>query len=252
MPFHPNVNETLTIEQVSYRFTEHPAAKGLPYGQTGRRATVYQVQDGNGSLRALKVFTQAFRAPRNADGADRLRPFAQLPGLQVCARTVLTPQRHAQLLNLHADLTHAVLMPWVSGETWQEIMVGARPFTPAQSLALAQAFARVLSAMEQRGLSHCDLSGPNVIVELSPINATLVDVEDMFGPGLVRPEKLPGGSPGYAHRTAPQGLWSMEADRFGAAIMLAASGIRLCSPPCASVGALRSPTRLLRHGTALH
>lgn len=221
MPFHPNVNETLTIEQVLYRFTEHPAAKGVPYGQTGRRATVYQTRDGDGSLRALKVFTQAFRTPRNANGADRLRPFAQLPGLQVCARTVLTSERHGALLAQFPDLAYAVLMPWISGETWQEIVAGARPLAPEQSLLLAQAFARVLSAMEQAGLAHCDLSGPNVIVGLSPINATMVDVEDMFGPGLVRPEKLPGGSPGYAHRTAPQGLWSAEADRFGGAILLA-------------------------------
>ncbi len=221
MPFHPNVNETLTIEQVPYRFTEHPAAKGVPYGQTGRRATVYQAQDSDGSLRALKVFTQAYRTPRNADGADRLRPFAQLPGLKVCARTVLTSERHGALLARFPDLTYGVLMPWVSGETWQEIVVGARPLTPEQSVLLAQLFARVLSAMERAALAHCDLSGPNVLVELSRFNVTLVDVEDMFGPGLVKPEKLPGGSPGYAHRTAPQGLWSAEADRFGGAIMLA-------------------------------
>jgi len=32
---------------------------------------------------------------------------------------------------------------------------------------------------------------------------------------------LPGGSPGYAHRTAPDGLWSPDADRFAGAILLA-------------------------------
>ena len=49
----------------------------------------------------------------------------------------------------------------------------------------------------------------------------LVDVEQMFGPDLHRPLLLPGGSAGYAHRTAPAGLWSPEADRFAGAVLLA-------------------------------
>jgi hypothetical protein len=49
----------------------------------------------------------------------------------------------------------------------------------------------------------------------------LVDVEQMYGPSLNRPHLLPGGSPGYAHRTAPDGLWSPEADRFAGAILIA-------------------------------
>lgn len=48
MPFRPKTNTTININQSTYTFTEHPAAKGMPYGQTGRRATVYQVQDTAG------------------------------------------------------------------------------------------------------------------------------------------------------------------------------------------------------------
>jgi len=46
--------------------------------------------------------------------AEKLAAFA---GLQVARRTVLTPQRDADLLRREPDLTYAVLMPWVEGPT---------------------------------------------------------------------------------------------------------------------------------------
>lgn len=219
MPFRPEINQTLRIDEVDYCFTEHPAAPGMPYGQTGRRATVYQVQ-ADGAFHALKIFTPAFRSPRVAQTAARLQSFATLPGLQVCDRTVLKPEHHHELLAQQPDLVYSVLMPWVAGETWQELLLGRQPFTPEQSLALARAFANILATMENQGLAHCDLSGSNLIVNPSTPIVTLVDVEELYAPGLARPEKLPGGSEGYAHKTAPKGLWSAEADRFAGAVLL--------------------------------
>jgi len=80
--------------------------------------------------------------------------------------------------------------------------------------------------MEQESLAHCDLSGPNVLLPgLSPEAhnglVALVDVEQLYGPDLRRPDVLPGGSAGYAHKTAPEGLWSAHADRFAGAVLLA-------------------------------
>jgi hypothetical protein len=48
-----------------------------------------------------------------------------------------------------------------------------------------------------------------------------VDVEGLYAPGLPRPEALPSGSSGYAHRTAREGLWGPTADRFAGAVLLA-------------------------------
>jgi hypothetical protein len=48
-----------------------------------------------------------------------------------------------------------------------------------------------------------------------------VDVEGLYAPGLSRPEALPSGSSGYAHRTAREGLWGPTADRFAGAVLLA-------------------------------
>src|SRR6185369_1547922 len=140
MPFRPSTNSKITLSGAEYHFAEHPAAKGMPYGQTGRRATVYQVQNGGG-LHALKVFTNAFRTVHTETSAQRIAAFAGLPGLQVCSRTVLTRQNHPALLGQYPDLEYAVLMPWVMGQTWQEVLLSRQPLTQEQSLKLAQNFA---------------------------------------------------------------------------------------------------------------
>jgi serine/threonine protein kinase len=218
MSFRPSVNSKIALPTGEYHFTEHPAAKGMPYGQTGRRATVYQMRNSSG-FHALKVFANAFRTFQVETGAQRIRVFASLPGLQVCARMVLTRQNHANLLGQYPDLEYAALMPWVGGQTWQEIMLSRQPLSPEKSLALARKFSFILSTMEQNGLAHCDLSGPNLLV--SGEDVELVDVEDMYAPGLEKPVKLPGGSAGYGHKTAAQGLWCAEADRFAGSVLLA-------------------------------
>jgi hypothetical protein len=41
MAFRPNVGDELTLNGVTYRIAEHPAAPGIPYGQEGRAGIVY-------------------------------------------------------------------------------------------------------------------------------------------------------------------------------------------------------------------
>jgi len=222
MAFHPQVGEELLIKDVTYQIVEHPAAPGIPYGQEGRQAIVYQLVAEGGEKRALKVFKARYRLPALVALADKLAPFAELPGLQVCQRTVLSARRYGNLLRQHPDLTYAVLMSWVEGPTWMEVLLEERDLTSEQSLALARSLAEILSGMEERGLAHCDLSGPNVMLPMlaGGESLELVDVEQLYGPGLERPELLPGGSPGYAHRSAPDGLWSSTADRFAGTVLL--------------------------------
>jgi|GEM_PF-1175009 len=233
MPFQASVSQELVIDGVAYRIAEHPAAPGMPYGQEGRQAVVYQVIAKNGDRRALKVFKPRFRAPALVGLTDQLAAFADLPGLSVCRRAVLTPRRHTELLRQQPDLTYAVLMPWIEGPTWMEVVLEKQPLPPEQSLRLARGLAGILAEMEERGLAHCDLSGPNVLLPLlapSPCEGkdrgggegvALVDVEQMFAPGLNRPQLLASGSSGYAHSTAPDGLWAANADRFAGAVLLA-------------------------------
>lgn len=226
--FQPEVNQRILIDGVSYALAVHPAAPGMPYGQEGRQAVVYQLCADDGHRCGFKVFKPRFRVPALVSLADQLAPLASLPGLAVCERTVLSARRHHDLLAEHPDLTYAVLMPWIYGPTWMEVLLEGEAITPAQSLSLARSLGETLACMEESGLAHCDLSGPNVLIPGMAPESTpgsqmiaLVDVEQMYGPNLRRPPLLPGGSPGYAHKTASEGLWSAEADRFAGAVLMA-------------------------------
>jgi hypothetical protein len=224
MPYRPNIDNILTIDGASYRVVEHPSAPGMPYGQEGRQGIVYQLRATDGSRYALKVFKTHFRTPALVTLTSRLEAFADIRGLEVCRRVVLSPRLHASLLHQHPDLIYAVLMPWVAGPTWMDMVLERRLITAEQSLEIARALAGLLAEMEERGLAHCDLSAANLLLpplaNENGVPAALVDVEQIYGPGLDRPALLPAGSAGYAHKTASAGLWSAKADRFAGALLI--------------------------------
>ncbi len=219
MAFSPKPGDSLVIDKTSYRIAEHSLAPGMPYGQEGRRAVVYQLLGEDGEKSALKVFKARFRIPRMVAVAETLEPYASLEGLQACQRTVLTGSRHPELLREFPDLTYSVLMPWVEGPTWQEILLETEGLTSKRSLHIAQAFARQMMVLEEKGLAHCDLSGPNLIIQPGD-RPGLVDLEEIYGPGFLESKELPAGAPGYAHKSAPRGIWAEEADRFAGAVIL--------------------------------
>ncbi len=232
MPFQPHVFQELVIDAVTYHVAEHPAAPGMPYGQEGRQAIVYKLVSES-EARAIKVFKPRYRVPALVGLTTHLAEYSNLPGLQVCRRTVLTPKNNADLLHAYPDLVYAVLMPWIEGPTWMEVMLARddsaqAPLTPEQSLVLARTLSGILAQMEEYQVAHCDLSAPNVLLpimasgnEPTILPLALVDVEQLYAPGLTRPAALPGGSPGYAHKTAPEGVWSSDADRFAGAVLIA-------------------------------
>jgi hypothetical protein len=234
MSFRPNIHDELTIDGVTYRIAEHPAAPGFPYGQEGRAGIVYCLETltpspspaqppGVGVRAALKVFKPRFRMPYLVSQAEKLAAFADLPGLQAARRRVLTRVQNPDLLQQHPDLIYAVLMPWIEGPTWLEVLLEKRPLSPQQALHMARGLAQVLEVLELRGLAHCDLSAPNVMLPLlaGGTGVELVDLEGLYAPGMTRPQELSSGSAGYAHRQATGGLWGPEADRFAGAVLLA-------------------------------
>ena len=219
MTFQPTPGLVLNIQNKVYKIAEHPTAPGVPYGQEGRRAVVYQLIAEAGEKFALKVFKDRFRVPGMVGVAERLEQYANINGLQVCERVILTASRHRDLLTQYPELTYAVLMPWVEGSTWQEILISQELFSPTRSLSLAKSFAEMLVNLEEISLAHCDLSGANLIIQTEDQPA-LVDLEEMYNPDFTKPESLPAGSPGYAHKTAPKGLWNARSDRFAGTVLL--------------------------------
>ena len=222
MAFRPIPNSEIIIDNIRYKFTEHPMAKGMPYGQTGRRATIYQLVSNNLSLHALKVFTKAFRSPEYGNSLEAFRQISKIPGMQVCERSIITAAQNQKLIEQFPEIRFAVLMPWVDGETWFDIIFSRKPLTPYTSLEIARALSQTLSALEEKEIAHCDLSGPNLIINTNQVpSIALVDLEEMYSPFMTCPEKLPSGTSGYAHSSVSHGIWEPTADRFSAAILFA-------------------------------
>ena len=240
--FRPNPNDELIINGITYRIAEHPSAPGIPYGQEGRAGVVFQLLPssppkgvggeglpspsgrgvvGEGKL-ALKVFKPRFRLPFLVSQADKLAPYAIITGLRACKRIVLTPSRYPELLHQHPELTYAVLMPWIEGPTWFDLQMDRKSLSAETSLSLARSLAQTLMQMEEQGIAHCDLSGPNVMLPLlaGGTGVELVDLESLYAPGMVRPQVISSGSAGYSHHQATNGLWGLETDRFAGAVLL--------------------------------
>lgn len=227
--FRPKANSEISFQGSAYRFLEHPSAPGYSFGQEGRAATVYQLKSltakgAFGDEIALKVFKPQHRLPQLVSFARKSAKFAQIKGFEVFRRTVLAPPEFETLLAEERDLIYAIIMPWVDGPNWMEVIGLKQELSRSQCQALARAFAQSMLELEQEGLSHCDLSAANVLLpELVRPGAGVefVDVEQFYGPGIDRPEILTSGSPGYSAPAFVEQMWSRSGDRMAGAILLA-------------------------------
>jgi hypothetical protein len=214
-------NENFTIDHALYRVAEHPALPGIPYVQRGARGFVIQLTRSDGERMALKYFKLKYRVPELVNVAGALRHYADLPGLRAARRTVFTQQSHADLILRYPALEYGMLMPWLPGVTWYDLVTTKAPITPQEGLQLAQETSRILSGIEAQGLAHCDVAGANVMIERQTGQVELVDIEEMYGPDLPKPVETPAGQDGYQHRTSRMdGQWRGAGDRFGAAVLL--------------------------------
>jgi hypothetical protein len=140
--------------------------------------------------------------------------------MNICERIVLTPQEDAILVSAIEELEYAVLMPWITGNSWWDIVDNKQPLTSDQSLHLAETIAYTFAELESKGIAHCDIANTNVLFNLQQGSVSLIDIEEIYIPGLNRPGTT-FGTPGYQHRHNPSGLWGPHADRFAGAVLLA-------------------------------
>ena len=223
MPFRPDVHEELIINGTTYSVAPHPQSPNYPFAQEGGRATVYRL-DSSHSSRALKIFKQMYRTSQVAITAQRLSQYATLTGLGVCNREVLAPTAQGEAPLSESDLEWSVLMPWIEGATWYDILIETderkRNIDLPTMRTVVQKFLNILLEMELNAVTHCDLSPGNILVRFWPPEVDLIDVEEICAAGVPMPEILPKGTPGYTHRSASDGSWHPYADRFAGAILL--------------------------------
>jgi hypothetical protein len=220
--FNPEPDEKITIGRDTYRVSPHPSVSAFAFGQEGRKAFVFQLaHTKRRKFYALKKFKEAFRFSDLSDICLALAQYAHLPGMGVCHRECLVGPDFKNVLKEYPDLEYAVLMPWMNGSTWYDFVVNETPLDLDSSLAMAWKTSEVLAKLEEAELAHCDIAGANVIIDMEAGEVHLVDVEDMYAPGMPQPQAVPAGTDGYNHLTAGAGLWYAEADRFAGAVLLA-------------------------------
>jgi hypothetical protein len=215
-------NDRLTIDGKAYRVTEHPALPGIPYLQRGARGFVIQLAASDGERMALKYFKLKYRVPDLVTVATALRKYADLPGMKAARRTVFTHASHAALMAQYPALEYGMLMPWLPGLTWYDVINSKAPISRSEGVRLAQSAAEVLGTLEAQHLAHTDIAGANVMVDRRSAAIQLVDIEEIYGPEQPRPVEAPAGQDGYQHKQGrAQGQWVAEGDRFAAAILIA-------------------------------
>lgn len=217
----PQPGTTITLDD-TYKFLPHPTVPAMAFAQEGRKAVVYQLAK-NGRKYALKIFKPKFRDPSMVSTSQNLSNLA-LRGLEACDRICFTRSNFTGLINQYPDLEYAVLMPWVNGSTWFDVVFQGMAINQDACKQIAKNTANVLANLERQGYAHCDIAGPNVIVNTLNGDVSFIDVEDMYGPNLPEPNAYPLGTDGYQHleaRKRIKGQWCAAGDRFSAAVLFA-------------------------------
>ena len=125
-----------------------------------------------------------------------------------------------------------MLMPWIEGITWQDIVVLGEdaqqdgidaPLTLERCQTLALDVAYLLAELERAGYAHCDVAGANLLVQMKRGMTYLVDIEEQYGGNFPVPPQYPAGQTGYRHRSVLEtatGQWGPSGDRFAGAVLL--------------------------------
>ncbi|MDP9120233.1 MAG: hypothetical protein M3O15_02525, partial [Acidobacteriota bacterium] len=210
--------ETFTIEG-------HPQAPHIPYSSEGQRAFVYQLSSvTTREPYALKIWKRRFRDPRLEPGARQLSRLAAMPGMRAAERRVVLPSEPA--VRDVPDLELAMLMPWLLGKTWYDLLIAAKEgarFEEIVAVHMCTRFLFVMAGLERAGIAHTDISPGNVMLDIRKLDVELLDLEDLYLSNAALPAHVTSGSKGYRHADCPgdQGTWRREGDRYSAAVLAA-------------------------------
>lgn len=226
--FQPFCGMFLQIGATYLEFLPHPSFLGEKDGVfclEGGTAFIYKILDvDTGDPYALKVFKRGFRHKQIAVLTTALARYEKLTALQAEQRLCLTRSSHAELLTTYPELEFAILMPWLDLPSWAGLLFNPQlssTYIYEQARGLARATANALSSLEAQGLAHADIAGSNLVPTAGRSEVQLLDLENMYLPGLPAPQKKSQGTPGYQHQQmGPNGQWCPEGDRFAGAILL--------------------------------
>lgn len=219
--FDPDPVVPISIRGQSYQFySREDRPSKAERNVTGAFADVYKLR-GRSGLHALKVFRGgdlAAQAEHLSNVAGELCALPQDSALTASRQVCLSYAVDANLLDHFPCLEGAILMPWIEGVVWADIIHAKEPMTPRLGLALAGELARVLELLERAGMAHCDLSSRNLLIGTLLRDIGVVDFDTLFAPPLPPFRALRYTSPGYSRPDLTR--WGPYGDRFAGAVLL--------------------------------
>jgi hypothetical protein len=238
--FDPVLHERYVLGGEEYIVQPHPQLPHTRYAATGAKGTVYKLkQKRDQQVYGLKVFRAKYRNAGLLNAFEQLRVVQNYEGMMAARRIIIQPGD--PLAQEYADLQFAMLMPWVHGQTWFDLLLAGasqqRLYRPEKGVDLCKRFLTVMEGLENSGFAHTDIAPGNVMFETVQIDTQLLDLEDLYGPSASRPARENTGQDGYRHQSADRGktLWCAEGDRYASAVM--AAEILIMSEPSLARGA---------------
>ena len=152
-------------------------------------------------------------------------------------------------------LAGTLLMPRVRGSSWfaiaDEIRTGEITLSSTQRWLLCRELAETVRLLESRQEAHRDLSGGNVLIDLSRNGIALIDFDCLFHSSLLMPAATTSGTEGYIAQFVyekgapnPARTWCPMADRFALALLSAEFLALGLDSPCMGDGGLFNQAEL--------
>ena len=216
----PVPGETITIQGKTFKFQQASGNLGGVKFEVGKAARVYKLWSDKKPF-AIKAFFPQYRSQRNLNATEQISLLKDIPGLLAASRYCITQEQQPELVKRHDAFQYGVLMPWVEGLSWSNIVGnGNSLFSPVQSLSLSRALVSAFAELEENRLAHCDISNGNFLILNNFQTVELVDIEELYSEKFSCPNPKPVGTDGYAPEwIVNDGYWGADGDRFAAVIL---------------------------------
>lgn len=203
------------------RVLPHPTAPSFAFACEGGEGIVVQVErEASRTRYAFKVMKPAHQRAELPSVCGHLRSFIGVPGLRACERYCVCEVDSPQVWATSPMFRYAMIIPWIDGPTWLDVLLSRKPVSAEASLKTARSLANCMALLESVGASHGDIASGNLIVAPDTCEIELIDVEHMHAPGFPRPSVCVLGTPGYNRVNSTEDVWNSVSDRMAVGIML--------------------------------
>lgn len=168
--------------------------KGNPYCAPGGLCRVYKFELEDGSLKALRLWTDLIEEAR--ERSEAISNYI----IQNPTPYFVNFEFIDNALSIEGEMYPAVIMDWCDGQNMKEY-ISENIKDTIKIRQLAESFLEMVKDLHRHGISHGDLHHENIMIT-DDGKLRLIDYDSMYVPALKGYKDHCGGYPGYQHPTA--------------------------------------------------